>query len=301
MATFPDEIINQFKKLQNILMQLVTGFPDLNFNDLAGDQMKDVEAMIDSMMASLMSLIDPVFKTSSSLKLPLLPKFVAPIQDLMSFAGQMGKDPPGLTDEQKALIDKYKKAPKKPEIPQDWQDSLLSMKDTLMTVMALFPVCLRQLIFNMIDAIIGQIMALGGSMPYPLSLIPEAIKLMPKLIQLYIQFPQIFYKILEKKVKDMIAQIMALGASAGSKVNGIIAPTPACPEALKAKIREKKLALQKARKEQAELAKAQIQEKAEKEIKKQLDARAAADKAYRESDQFKKDKEAIQKRAKMMA
>jgi len=34
------------------------------------------------------------------------------------------------------------------------------------------------------------------------------------------------YQIIEKKIKDMVAQAMALGASVGSSVNGIVAPTP---------------------------------------------------------------------------
>lgn len=52
----------------------------------------------------------------------------------------MGNDPPELTDIQKELIEKYKK--QKIQIPDDWKESLSKMKDSLMIVMATFPVCL---------------------------------------------------------------------------------------------------------------------------------------------------------------
>ena len=61
------------------------------------DGMVDLEAMIDSMIAQLQGLIDPVFNTATSLSLPL-PPVVAPIKDLLAMIPQMGKDPPQLTD-----------------------------------------------------------------------------------------------------------------------------------------------------------------------------------------------------------
>jgi len=48
----------------------------------------------------------------------------------------------------------------------------------------------------------------------------------------------------------MVAQAMALGASAGSSVNGIVAPTPQCPEAVKAELQKKMEAQKKAAEEQ---------------------------------------------------
>ena len=45
------------------------------------DGMVDLEAMIDSMIAQLQGLIDPVFNTATSLSLPL-PPVVAPIKAL---------------------------------------------------------------------------------------------------------------------------------------------------------------------------------------------------------------------------
>lgn len=53
----------------------------------------------------------------------------------------------------------------------------------------MFPVCLLSLVFSMIDAVVGQILALGGSMPPPLDKLPQALTLMPKLIQLCMTFP----------------------------------------------------------------------------------------------------------------
>lgn len=231
LAKMPDDIVKQFKQIESLLQTLVTGFGDLNF--MLEDGIVDLEAMIDSMNAQLQGLIDPVFNTATSLSLPV-PPVVAPIKDLLAMIPQMGNDPPQLTDTQKQRIEEFKK--QKIQIPDDWKESLTKMKDSLMVVMATFPVCLIQLIFNMIDALIGQVLALGGSMPYPLNLIPLAMQLMPKLITLQMKLPQVMYQMLEKKTKDMVAQAMALGTSAGSAVDGIVAPTPSCPEAARAEL-----------------------------------------------------------------
>lgn len=264
LAKLPDDIVLQFKQIESFLQSLITGFGDLNY--MLEDGAVDLEAMIDSMIAQLQGLIDPVFNTATSLSLPL-PPVVAPIKDLLAMIPQMGNDPPELTDAQKELIEKYKK--QKIQIPDDWKESLSKMKDSLMIVMATFPVCLLQLVFNMIDALIGQVLALGGAMPYPLNLIPLAIQLMPKLITLQMKLPQVMYQILEKKIKDMVAQAMALGASVGSSVDGIVAPTPSCPEAVKAEIQKKMEAEKKAREEQRLLAKAMMQQKIEEKLKSQ--------------------------------
>lgn len=104
-------------------------------------------------------------------------------------------------------------------------------------------------------------------MPYPLNLIPLAIQLMPKLITLQMKLPQVMYQILEKKIKDMVAQAMALGASAGSAVDGIVAPTPSCPEAVKAELQKKMEEEKKAKEEMRLLAKAQMQKEIEEKLK----------------------------------
>ncbi len=262
LAKMPDELVKQFKQIESMLQQLVTGFGDLNF--MVEDSAQDMEMLVDAMLAQLQSLLDPVFNTATSLSLPL-PPIVAPVKDLIAMIPKMGKDPPGLTPDQKALIEQFKK--QKIQIPQDWKDSLNSMKDSIAIVMATFPICLLQLVFNMIDALIGQVLALGGAMPYPLNLIPLAIQLMPKLFMLYVQFPQNLYKVLEKKVKDMVAQAMALGASVGSAVDGIVAPTPSCPEAVKAELQKKMEEEKKAKEEMRLLAKAQMQKEIEEKLK----------------------------------
>lgn len=38
------------------------------------------------------------------------------------------------------------------------------------------------------------------------------------------------------KMQDMAAQVMALGTSLGSAIDGIMAPSPQCPEAVKAEL-----------------------------------------------------------------
>lgn len=296
LAKLPDDIVKQFKQIESFLQSLITGFGDMNF--MLEDGMVDLEAKLDSMIASLQSLLDPVFNTATSLSLPL-PPIVAPIKDLLAMIPQMGKDPPGLTLDQKALIEKFKK--QKIQIPQDWLESLNKMKDSLFTVMTTFPLCLIQLIFNMINALIGQILALGGAMPYPLNLIPLAIQLMPKLLTLQMKLPQVMYQILEKKIKDMVAQAMALGASSGSAINGIVAPTPQCPEAVKAELQKKMEAQKKAAEEQRQLKIAQMKQAKEDALKKQLEAKAAADEAYRNSPEYKKAQEAIKKQVEMLA
>lgn len=296
LAKLPDDIVKQFKQIESFLQSLITGFGDMNF--MLEDGMVDLEAQLDSMIASLQGLLDPVFNSATSLSLPV-PPIVAPVKDLLAMIPQMGKDPPGLTPDQKALIEKFKK--QKIQIPQDWKESLNKMKDSLFAVMTTFPLCLIQLIFNMIDALIGEVLALGGAMPYPLNLIPLAIQLMPKLLMLQQQLPQLLYQIIEKKIKDMVAQAMALGASTGSSINGIVAPTPQCPEAVKAELQKKMEAQKKAAEEQRQLKIAQMKQAKEDALKKQLEAKAAADEAYRNSPEYKKAQEAIKKQAELLA
>lgn len=296
LAQLPDEIVAQFKEIESFLQSLITGFGDMNF--MLEDGMVDLEAQLDTMIASLQSLIDPVFNTATSLSLPL-PPIVAPIKDLLAMIPQMGKDPPGLTPDQKALIEKFKK--QKVQMPQDWKESLSKMKDSLFTVMTTFPLCLIQLIFNMIDALIGQVLALGGAMPYPLNLIPLAIQLMPKLLTLQMKLPQVMYQIIEKKIKDMVAQAMALGVSTGSSINGIVVPTPQCPEAVKAELKKKIEAERKAAEEQRQLKIAQMKQEKEDALMKKLEEKAAADEAYRNSLEYKKEQEEIKKQAEMLS
>lgn len=90
----PDDIVKQFKQIESFLQSLITGFGDMNF--MLEDGMVDLEAQLDSMTASLQSLLDPVFNTATSLSLPV-PPIVAPIKDLLAMIPQMGKDPQGLT------------------------------------------------------------------------------------------------------------------------------------------------------------------------------------------------------------
>lgn len=296
LAKLPDDIVKQFKQIESFLQSLITGFGDMGF--MLEDGMVDLEAQVDSMIASLQSILDPVFNTATALSLPV-PPIVAPLKDLLAMIPQMGKDPAGISVDQKALIEEFKK--QKIQIPQDWLESLNKMKDSLFTVMTTFPLCLIQLIFNMIDAIIGQILALGGAMPYPLNLIPLAIQLMPKLLTLQMKLPQVMYQIIEKKIKDMVAQAMALGASMGSSVNGIVLPTPACSEAVKAELKKKMEASKKAAEEQRKRKLEQAKKEKEEDLKKQLEMRAAQDEAYKKSDQYQNDLKALKKRAEMLA
>ena len=76
-------------------------------------------------------MVDPVFNTAMSLKLPL-PPVVQPIADLLTMAKTMGKDPPNLSDEAKKKLEELKK--KKLTIPQDWKDSVEKLIDTITTI-----------------------------------------------------------------------------------------------------------------------------------------------------------------------
>lgn len=296
LAELPDDIVKKFKKIESKLQELITGFGDMNF--AIEDGAVDLEAKVDTMIAQLQSMLDPVFNTATSLSLPV-PPIVAPVKDILTMIPQMGKDPPGLTPDQKAQIEKFKK--QKIQMPQDWLDSLNKMKDSLFTVMTTFPLCLIQLIFNMVDALLGQVMALGGAMPYPLNLLPLAISLMPKLLTLQMKLPQVMQQIVEKKIKDMVAQAMALGASAGSAINGIVSATPACPEAVKAELQKKMEAQKKADKDANDLKMAKLAQEKEDALNKELEAKAAADAAYKKSPQYQKDLEANKKQAEKLA
>ncbi len=68
----------------------------------------DLNVMIDNLIAQLQAMVDPVFTTAMSLKLPL-PPVAAPIIDLLTMAKTMGKDPPNLSEEAKKKLEELKK------------------------------------------------------------------------------------------------------------------------------------------------------------------------------------------------
>ena len=68
----------------------------------------DLNMMIDNLIAQLQTMVDPVFTTAMSLKLPL-PPVAQPIVDLLTMAKTMGKDPPNLTEEAKKKLEELKK------------------------------------------------------------------------------------------------------------------------------------------------------------------------------------------------
>jgi len=45
----PDELVKQFKQIESMLQQLVTGFGDLNF--MVEDSAQDMEMLVDAMLA----------------------------------------------------------------------------------------------------------------------------------------------------------------------------------------------------------------------------------------------------------
>ena len=229
LSELPQTLMDQLAKVENILYQLVHGFPDLDTVGLSGKQI-DLSKMIDSMIGTLQSLLDPVFSTATAISLPL-PAIVAPVKQLIAQLPNLGKDPPGATPDMKSIIEKIKASG--PKIPDSWKDILISLKDSLFQLVIMFPMCLINLIFSMIDAIIGQILALGGAAPYPLSLLPQAIQLMPKLIQLTMNFPESLIKALYKKLEGEVAKMIALGQSVDfSSIGDTIPAVAASPENL---------------------------------------------------------------------
>lgn len=67
------------------MQKLVTGFGDftMSLTDKTTDIGLDVEMQIDNAIASLQSLLDPVFNMATALKLPL-PPIIAPVKDLIT-------------------------------------------------------------------------------------------------------------------------------------------------------------------------------------------------------------------------
>ena len=259
LSELPQTMMDKFNEIKNILYTLVHGFGEL----LPNIPVVSIEAQIDTMISSLQSMLDPVFNTATAISLPL-PPVVAPIKDILAMIPNLGKDPPGVTPDQKALIEKIKAL--KPEIPSTWMDSVNSMMLSVMEVMTLFPVCLINLIFGMIDAIVGQILALGGAAPYPLSLLPQAISLMPKLIPLMTTLPQTLFQIMKKKLQDEFAKMMALGQSMDmSSVGTTLGIMPASPENLVKQVQdEMKGELEKAQAERTKQLEAEYERRKKK-------------------------------------
>lgn len=296
IAKLPEDIVKQFQQLESFLQQLISGFGD--FAILQMDGAIDLNMMIDNLIAQLQTMVDPVFTTAMSLKLPL-PPVAQPIVDLLTMAKTMGKDPPNLTEEAKKKLEELKK--QKISIPQDWKDSINNLIETITTLSYMFPVCLIQLIFNMIDAIIGLLTSLGLPVPYPLNLVPQAIKLMPKLIQLMWCLGPALKQIINQKLKDLAAQVMVLGTSVSSAIDNMIAPTPQCPEAVKKELKDQIEKERKARKDAAKLKEAEIKEKKEAALLKKVNEKATLDSAYKNSAQYKKDVENAKKQSEILA
>ena len=108
-------------------------------------------------------------------------------------------------------------------------------------------------------------------------------------------------QIIEKKLKDLVAQVMVLGTSVSSAISNVFAPTPQCPEAVKTALQKRIEEKRKARKDAALAKKLEIKEKRKSALKKKIDERAAFDKAYKNSTQYQADLKEVDKKAEILA
>ena len=216
IAELPKKLMEKIKELEKFIYSLIWGFPDIEetYEEI------DLEEKVNDMISKLRSLLDPIFASVNALSLPI-PPVLKPITDLLGKLGDMGNTD-GMDPDMKALIEEMKK--KKPKIPINWKATLISLQQCLMQLVVMFPICLINLIFKMIDAVVGQILALGGAAPYPLSLLPQAIQLMPKLIDFSKAFPESLIKALYKKLEAEVAKMLAMGQSLD--FSGLEVPKP---------------------------------------------------------------------------
>lgn len=308
LAKTVDDVKEVPKCIEGFLQMIMQGWcsdlPTLSKQTFTADK------LIDNMLA----LLDKI--TVASAVVPP-PPGLKELSGILNVLKQMKPDP--------AAQELLKKMDPKPniDVPPDIWNSISGISESVFVLMTMFPIILIQLIFNMLNAIIGMFLQIAGvlgvpSIPYPLNLVPQAITVTKDIFNVMMMFPPTIKAVVMRKVKDKMNEIAALQDTKAELDSIYNTPNPeslpACPnrENVSSEIvaslqnelddAEQELAVLKMSKIKIDANDKETTEKFNKEIesyeKKIADIEKQLDKAIKEEAEVKKQEE--QKRQKKL-
>lgn len=196
LAKIPEKAIKNLNEAIQKLMKIINGYepPD------------DPEFDPAKIIAKLESLLKPVVSALSSLPVPKIPG-LSDISKLLD----------ALTSMISSTSDDTKSSTKKPkaEYPPNLKATLLDLLSAIQSLCTTLPLVLINLIFQMLDIIVGLFNDIAGvigvpSIPYPLNLIPNCISMMPDIMKFALQVPGKLMNTVDGTLKQAYGKITSM-------------------------------------------------------------------------------------------
>lgn len=210
-----EKIFQQLAEIPITIEEKIEGIKDL-LDGLLGRYLGPLmnpnspEFDLEILIAKMKAIVEPLLASISPIeslagKIPIIGD-IASIMAVLSASSGGGK----LSKEElKKLI------PKKPEIPTKPLEDAKGIFYDVMAIAGQLPMVMINVIFQMLGVIVGmfeQILGVIGvpGIPFPLSLIPDCIKMIPQITLFIWNAPQLLYAMTEGVIRDKLAEAMVL-------------------------------------------------------------------------------------------
>lgn len=209
LAQIPMKIEDKIQEIRDLLDTLLGKTVAPVFNpDKPEFDIDQIIAKMNAFVEPLMAALNPLESVGGSV--PVLGD-LAGIFSMMSSAGKPSK----MTKEE--IIKKIKEmlGGFKVEIPTNILQSAGAIKDDIMLLCMIFPMILFNVVFAMIDAIVGMFDQIRGvigvpPIPFPLSLLPQAIKVPNLAWQFITNGGGLIYSAVAGIIKDKLTEAMLM-------------------------------------------------------------------------------------------
>lgn len=178
LGQLPVTIIDDVNKAIEQLLKIINGYQNPESPDF------DPATII----AKITALLDPVVKPLEALPVPKIPG----LGDIAALLAKLTSALPPASSMSQGEINA--KIPKRPAMPTKILDLIGDLISALQSLAATLPMVLINMIFDCLNIIIGLFGQISGvigvpSIPPPLSLVPQAISLLPDINKLVINLP----------------------------------------------------------------------------------------------------------------
>lgn len=217
LAAIPTEIIKQIQDAIDFLMKIINGY---NF---PGSTKFDADKIIDQIELALQPVVDAL----ESLPVPEIPG-LKQVKDLLELLRQIK-----LTNDEKKEIDR--RFDILPTVPPELISIVNALIQAIQTIATMLPLILINLIFQMISAIIDCFKLIYDkigvpSIPFPLTIIPDCLDLMPKIFMLIPNFTSKIKDVVEAKIRQTVAKITILQFPELPRSISLQDLHPSCPQ-----------------------------------------------------------------------
>lgn len=222
LAKLPEDLIEQLSTTIEKLMNIINGY------ERPGSETLNVDVII----KEIEKLLNPVISALNSLPVPSIPGLDHITDLLAKLPSLLNSNSSGKTE-----ADLKKLVPKKPAIPNELMAFLYDLLAAITSLCATLPMVLINLIFKMLDTIIGmfkQIADIIGvpGIPYPLSLVPQCIESVPKITDCVLNLPVKLNVAVQGTIRKKLREIAAMKFPDAPEALKEVEPPkdlPACP------------------------------------------------------------------------